>query len=123
MKFMTVAVLAALLVAGCVSPYGQVVSEQPVRLSSRQVSEVQSAVTYTLKDPTSAMYRNIKGVKKTTDKGISFTQVCGEVNGKNAFGGYVGFTQFHGEYGPDGKFVLRNLDGYNNSMSQWVCAS
>jgi hypothetical protein len=42
-----------------------------------------------LVDPASAMFRNI------TYRELSFsTEWCGEINAKNRFGGYVGWTQF-----------------------------
>lgn len=43
--------------------------------------EVQSLVKNSLKDGKSAEFRNQ-------------TKMCGEVNAKNSFGGYVGFTRF-----------------------------
>lgn len=82
-------IFAAALLAGC--------AEQ----------EARDAVAAQLKDPGSAQFRNVK----VTDKGA-----CGEVNGKNLFGAYVGFREFvyRKENGrveifdpedPDGKFV------------------
>ena len=48
-------------------------------------AEAKAAVAASLRDPASAEFRNIK-------TGTSAT--CGEVNGKNAFGSYVGFKPF-----------------------------
>lgn len=45
--------------------------------------EVRSMLT----DPESAQFRNVEFRKGT---------VCGEVNARNRFGGYVGFTPFYG---------------------------
>lgn len=42
-----------------------------------------------MKDPSSVQFRNMKVV--TRSKG---TVVCGEVNGKNSYGAYVGFKKF-----------------------------
>lgn len=42
-----------------------------------------------LKDPDSARFRNIKDI--SLPDGVVF---CGEVNSKNSYGGYVGFTWF-----------------------------
>lgn len=44
-----------------------------------------AAVIATLKDPSSAQFRNVV---------LKGGAVCGEVNAKNAFGGYVGFQHF-----------------------------
>lgn len=45
-----------------------------------------SAVTRQLRDPVSAQYRNLR----PAEHGL-----CGEVNAKSLFGGYVGFSAFH----------------------------
>ena len=42
-----------------------------------------------LKDPESAQFRNLR-----LSSGEGGEALCGEVNAKNAFGGYVGFTPF-----------------------------
>jgi hypothetical protein len=53
-------------------------------MSQRRV-DARMAVQAELKDPDSAQFRNIVA---------SETAACGEVNAKNAFGGYVGYTRF-----------------------------
>jgi len=58
-----------------------------VKIAEDHVKEI-------LKDPDSAKFRNvgviIPKVLDTEKSGV----VCGEVNSKNSFGGYVGFTNF-----------------------------
>ena len=44
-------------------------------------------VRHSLKDPTSAQFRNVRSGKLQNS-------VCGEVNAKNSYGGYVGFRKF-----------------------------
>jgi hypothetical protein len=56
--------------------------------SSGLVSEAKRAVAGTLIDPESARYENVKVQKE-------LSVVCGLVNAKNKFGGYVGFKQFY----------------------------
>ena len=46
-------------------------------------------VVYGLKDPDSAKFRNVRFVKYNNQ-----IVVCGEVNAKNSYGGYVGFSEF-----------------------------
>ena len=46
---------------------------------------IEEKVAAQLRDPESAQFRNLHGEKTAT---------CGEVNGKNAFGAYVGFRRF-----------------------------
>lgn len=48
-------------------------------------SQIEEAVAAQLKDPSSAQFRNWQ-------KGTNAT--CGEVNGRNAFGAYSGFSEF-----------------------------
>lgn len=54
--------------------------------TAKMVEKAKEQVSLILIDPSSAQFRNIQTVKDTF--------VCGEVNGKNRFGGYVGFQPF-----------------------------
>ncbi|WP_207280812.1 hypothetical protein [Thiocystis violacea] len=68
-----------------------------INLTANQVAEVKKKVGNRLKDPYSARYHSIQGVLKKT--GANETSiVCGLVNAKNAFGGYVGKKPFVGYY-------------------------
>ncbi len=49
-----------------------------------------------MRDPVSTQFRNLRHVPK-------WLLICGEINAKNAFGGYVGFTPF--SYYTDDDFV------------------
>lgn len=68
-------IVVGLLTAGC-TPAEHKAAEEAVRQS--------------MKDPDAAQFKNIKSVK--TLKAIPV--VCGEVNGKNSYGGFVGFKRF-----------------------------
>ena len=57
-----------------------------VNSKTGRVNEVKAAITEGMRDPSSAQFR---AVRKT-----SGGAVCGEVNAKNAMGGYVGFSRF-----------------------------
>ena len=62
-----------------------------------------------LKDPDSAKFRNIYVIDKSL--------VCGEVNAKNSYGGYNGFTFYYTLVMADNgqlETVLRNPDGKYN---------
>lgn len=48
-----------------------------------------NSIANTLKDPESAKFRNVRLVKY-----LEGSVICGEVNGKNSYGGYVGFKPF-----------------------------
>jgi hypothetical protein len=52
------------------------------------------------KDPSSPQFRNVV-LRQSSDK-ISF-HLCGEVNGKNSYGGYIGFRRFVVSYRTDKK--------------------
>jgi len=51
----------------------------------RQVKKVAAAQ---LRDPSSAQFRNVERHGST---------VCGEINGKNGYGAYSGFSRFYGD--------------------------
>ena len=52
----------------------------------RDVTAAKDAVRATLKDPASAQWKDVYA--------ISDGVACGQVNAKNAYGGYVGFRSF-----------------------------
>lgn len=56
------------------------------------VKKAQQSVAAKAKDPASVQFRNIvaKGPSPDPKKWV----ICGEVNAKNGFGGYAGFTRF-----------------------------
>jgi hypothetical protein len=47
-----------------------------------------------LRDADSARYQNVGAYRYKVDSGPPIYLFCGEVNAKNAFGGYTGFQQF-----------------------------
>lgn len=62
------------------------------KASPEQKAAAQERVKQVLKDPDSAQFRNMYlAVQETPEPS---TAVCGEVNSKNSYGGYAGYTQF-----------------------------
>ena len=62
---------------------------------SKAISLGQKEITYAMKDPTSVIFRNDRFVgRKEHDDGKVTGYVCGEVNAKNAFGAYAGFSSY-----------------------------
>ena len=55
------------------------------------IDQAKKSVAAELRDPASAQFRAVKAVRQE-DGSIA---VCGEVNGRNAFGGYAGYSQFY----------------------------
>lgn len=58
------------------------------------VRELTEAVKRSLKDPNSAQFRDIHVASHETKCGTAVEAICGQVNARNAFGGYVGFRPF-----------------------------
>lgn len=79
-----------LMVAGLLALTWFIPDYKPVdtftdRWNDDLISASKKAVIKDLKDPESAQFRNVR---------IKDHQVCGEVNAKNALGGYTGFERF-----------------------------
>lgn len=93
------AVVAMVALAGCVSAEPQPTSTatvQPIRksapyaLSAAELAKLKEAVRSSLKDPDSARFRGVSAYRQDDGK----IGVCGFVNAKNSFGGYVGDRPF-----------------------------
>ena len=80
-QYLLVPVACAVL-AGCGESEAQ--KEARIRANIQVMSE--SAVRAKLKDPGSAQFKN----QRVSAKGAA----CGEVNSKNSFGGYTGYTRY-----------------------------
>ena len=79
------------------------------------IVEIQTKTAAQLRDPDSAKFRNLYTIAgPNITGGGEQTFVCGEVNGKNAYGGYAGYALFHGsltEIGQTQFFSFSNIDG------------
>ena len=119
MKIYLLAGLACVpLLAGCIS--SQIVSEKPAQLSKAQISQVEAAVKYSLIDPDSASFRNIRASDLTLADGTNYRRVCGQVNSKNRMGGYAGFSTFKGNM-QSGQFKLDYMDSVNDATATYAC--
>lgn len=101
--------LALLPIAACVQ-MAQITESKPVQLSAAQMAQIEQTITYTLIDPNSAMFRNVRVRDVTLETGETVRRVCGEVNAKNRMGGYVGFEMFGGVM-KGGTFVREDFFG------------
>lgn len=73
-----------------VDSYAASVSEYLAKNSKKSaVEQAKKALAETLKDPSSAQFRNVR-LTPYKDGNV----ICGEVNAKNSYGGYVGFKSF-----------------------------
>jgi len=66
-----------------------------------KVLVVKSFVANRLKDPDAAKFRGVK---------VKWDTVCGEVNAKNSYGGYVGYRRFYAIDGSDLHMEESNFD-------------
>ncbi|MER9665557.1 hypothetical protein [Mesorhizobium sp. M0203] len=73
-------------------------------MSSSTIDAVQSAILTVLKDPDSAKFGEV-GAAVASDGSVV---VCGNVNAKNSFGGYIGQMPFVGHMS-GGEFVVEQV--------------
>lgn len=85
-----------------------------------EMQRAKEAVSAQLKDPESARFKDV--VFRSLKNGFA---VCGQVNAKNSFGGYVGFRAF---YVSDGKVTLEPSERSDNADRRiwnvtydWIC--
>lgn len=116
MKRFAIASTLALLTA-CSGAYQSYTSSA---LTRSQVANVESVVSSTLRDPGSAQFRNIRLVTANRKDGGAEQWVCGEVNGKNGFGGYVGFQPFVGDLTASG-FKMKFTESFNSGLPALLC--
>lgn len=79
--------LAASVASGCDGSDGATPSAQSK--DANWVAYNQGLIRSLLKDPSSAAFRNT-----FVSRATGSPMVCGEVNAKNSFGGYVGYKRF-----------------------------
>jgi hypothetical protein len=98
MKFsLPTALLCSALLTGCAAgTFSQITDSKPIPLSSSQIAQIEQTVTRDFLDPDSARFRNVRAAQVSLADGGQDVRVCGEVNGKNSMGGYVGYEMFGG---------------------------
>lgn len=97
------------LIAVSVHARAEAVDDESLMESTKQT------VADTLKDPSSAQFKSVvvyNGGKQRT--------VCGEVNGKNSYGGYVGFKKFY-KYENSPNVVVKKGDAIMDQLIDLVC--
>lgn len=67
------------------------VATVPVSLTPADQAAVEDTISRRFKDPEAARFRDIMARRELAE---DFIYVCGYVNAKNAFGGYVGYSPF-----------------------------
>lgn len=75
-----------------------------------ELKEAQQVMREMMKDPATVQFRRARIVKKD---GLRF--VCGEINAKNSYGGYVGFQRFIST--PQGVVIMDGDKLYQASLT------
>jgi len=102
-------ICVGLVLAGCnVSTFSKIEASRPIPLTNTQMAQIKATVTRDFFDPESAQFRGVQAVEVSLADGTQERRVCGEVNGKNRMGGYVGYSMFGGSL-ENGKFVKRDF--------------
>lgn len=60
----------------------------------RQIAQAGKMLADTLRNPTTARFRNVMLFKTVGKDGLEHVSFCGEVNSQNGFGGMSGFQNF-----------------------------
>lgn len=107
MKNLLFIAVGALLLSGCKPS-----DEQFIKIAQEDVAQ-------SLKDPSSAQFRNMQFVASKDDTGSNNSgYVCGELNGKNSFGAYVGFERIYVRVEAEPRWVIPLL-GLSYSTSDF----
>mgnify|MGYP001209483711 CR=1 FL=1 len=106
-------VLSSSLLLGACATTGPVPANlkyEPHTLTEAQMASIKSVITRQLIDPGSAQFSEFRARKVISQNGQGY-QVCGHVNSKNRFGGYVGRRPFIGAFSPGApeQFQLNSL--------------
>lgn len=123
---LSLGISSLILLAGCIATPKHLTS--PIHNvfynmdDSEIISKTKELMTYVLKDPSSAEYRNIriaeitKGSVKQNPELLegAIQYVCFDVNAKNSFGGYTGFKSW-GLYGDGNVIADSHVDLFCNS--------
>ncbi len=101
MRLFPAAIAGCLALAACVNANDTPVATRPVPVTAQDRGVIQSAIIDGMKDPGAAQLRNVVAYDLSDGQGRA---ICGELNGKNSFGAYVGFQPFFLRV-KDGKLV------------------
>lgn len=132
-KNLIFAVLLSVLIAGCantgsrsnVSSGSQAESSTPpstnvrIEIDESQMAEAEAAVRDALKDPDSANFRDLHGISVAEDGPLM--AVCGEVNAKNSYGGYIGYNRFAYTAGDVYLWQKTRRMNVDNSIVEFTC--
>jgi len=90
---------------------------EDANLSDEDLEYIKESLAEMVRDPSSVQIKNVRLVEDTIGRFY-----CGEINTKNAYGGYTGFTHFHSLptfFLTDTSFMIDDPD---ERFSFWECA-
>src|SRR5260221_14712411 len=101
MRLRILASLTAMFLCGCASqPTERVLAAPRRELAAAEKTSLATALSQTLKDPGAAQFKWMPIVMLERD---GITDYCGLLNGRNAYGGYVGFQKFYAQLNKNDK--------------------
>jgi hypothetical protein len=118
MRFLSALSIAALLLGGCASSSEQIAALPKLemrQLTATEKEALRKSLSQTMKDPDATQFKWLPAVVARKDKPAD-TPIgyCGLVNGKNSYGGYVGFKRFYAT-------ITRNAkDEYDRGVIQHI---
>lgn len=115
-RTVTAASLVSLL-TGCAST--TTIAQHPVVPSPAQVARAKELVSKDLKDPASAQFRDLFAFRYEGQDDL--TVVCGQLNAKNSYGGYSGFSYFFTKLSPDNQPLFMVVDEPGDTRAKYVC--
>jgi hypothetical protein len=101
-------ILCLALLLACQAPPSKETLEQRIKKIIKEETEIL--------DPDSVLLRDIKA-KKTSEDLETF---CGEINSKNRFGGYTGWSRFSLLKFKNGKAIFINLGNFPNISKDFI---
>lgn len=104
-------VLTVLVIVASAAAHAAPPSPKEINDAAREGKEL---ARERMKDPESAKLRNLfvssRGPTETEDSLANVLFLCGEINAKNSYGGYIGFHRFAAS--KEGGFTLEEDDDY-----------
>ena len=96
MRLFHLAAGIAVALTAASSAYAQSLAFTPEQRAEGEalVRKAGQIIASTSRDPTSVSFRNVVIQKRVTEDGREPITVCGEVNGRNGYGGFTGFQAF-----------------------------
>ena len=91
---------------------------RPLPLPPGKLAAFKSATADAMKDPQSVQFRKLRGVKDAKEH----EGLCGEMNAKNSYGGYIGFKPFYAIM-LDGKAGVVTSDEVVGDMVVLMCGN